>query len=74
MIVPIFKKRDFDERFVMHRLRSTRLAMVVLIIMMGTWVNYEWFVNHTMRPDLLIMIGVTVLVKVGAMIYHRLTD
>jgi len=73
MIFPIFKNRGFDERFVLHRLRSTRLAMAVLVVMMGGWFNYEWLVHSTFRLDLAVMLGVTAVVKIGAMIYHRLT-
>ena len=63
-----------DERFIMHRYRSTRLATIVGVVLMGGWANYELFVNHVLRWDLLIIMAAIALVKVGAMIYYRLTN
>jgi hypothetical protein len=63
----------FDERFVMHRYRSTRLAAVVGVILIVVWFNYEFLVNHTLRLDLAVIAVVMALTKVGAMVYYRLT-
>ncbi len=63
-----------DERFVMHRLYSTRLATVVTAVLMGVWFEYELFANGVYHWDIfafLIVLGVT---KVAAMIYYRMTD
>ena len=62
-----------DERFIAHRYQSSRLALVVGVIMMGVWVEYEWFVNHELRLDLLIILGAMALSKLGAMVYFRIT-
>jgi len=62
-----------DERFLAHRYQSSRLALAMGVIMMGVWVEYEWFVNHELRLDLLIILGAMALSKVGAMMYYRLT-
>lgn len=62
-----------DERFVMHRYISTRWAVIVGVILMAVWVNYEYLVNHTLRLDLLIILLAMVVTKVAVMIYYRLT-
>jgi len=63
-----------DERFVMHRYYSTRLALIAGMVIMAVWINYELFVNHRPRWDLLIIMGGTLLVKVGARLYYRFTN
>ena len=62
-----------DERFVMHRYISTRWAVLVGVILMGLWVNYEYIVNNTLRVDLLVILGAMLVTKVAVMIYYRLT-
>ena len=62
-----------DERFVMHRYISTRWAVIVGIVLMAAWVNYEFIVNDTLRMDLLVILGAMLVTKVGVMIYYRLT-
>ena len=62
-----------DERFIMHRYQSTRWAVIVGAILMGAWVMYEYFVNQTVRIDLIIIMLAMAVTKVGVMIYFRLT-
>lgn len=62
-----------DERFVMHRYISTRWAVAVGVVLMAVWVNYEFIVNHTLRLDLLIILGAMVITKVAVMFYYHLT-
>jgi hypothetical protein len=61
-----------DERFVMHRFKSTRLATVVGVVLMGVWFNYELFVNDVMRLDLIIILVAMAVTKLVAMLYYRL--
>ncbi len=63
----------FDERFVMHRYRSTRLAAIVGAAMLAVWFNYEFLANHILRLDLAVIAVAMALTKVGAMVYYRLT-
>lgn len=63
-----------DERFIKHRLYSTRFATIVAAIMMGFWFNYEYFANETLRWDLFVILMVTAISKIGAMIYYRITN
>lgn len=62
-----------DERFIMHRYISTRWAVLVGVILMAIWVNYEFLVNHLLRVDLLVILLAMAVTKVGVMIYYHLT-
>jgi len=62
-----------DERFVMHRYISTRWAVIVGIVLMAIWVNYEFIINDTLRIDLIIILLAMLVTKVAVMIYYRLT-
>jgi hypothetical protein len=73
MIFP-FAERNLDERFRLHRLRSSRIALAVAVIAICGWSSWELIVNDNLRWDLLIILGLTALAKVVAMIYYRLTD
>ncbi len=74
MINNIFSKWFMiDERFVMHRYISTRWAVIVGVVLMAAWVNYEFIVNDILRIDLLIILGAMLVTKVAVMIYYRLT-
>jgi hypothetical protein len=63
-----------DERYIMHRYYSTRLATLVGAVLMGGWILYEFWGNGHLRLDLLVIMGVMALVKVGAMIFYRITN
>jgi hypothetical protein len=62
-----------DERFVMHRYISTRWAVVVGVVLMFLLFNYDYFVNHTLRLDLFIILVAMLVTKVAVMVYYRLT-
>lgn len=70
----IFKKWKFDERFLMHRLYSTRLAAVVTAVFMAAWFEYELLINDVYHWDVFVFLVVLAVTKVAAMIYYRLTD
>ncbi len=63
-----------DERFMMHRLRSTSLAGIAGSLMMGGWYFYDWLVNGVVRTDILAILICMAVVKAAAMIYYRMTD
>lgn len=63
-----------DERFITHRYYSSRLALVVGLMMMVSWFSYELIVNQRMRLDLVIIIGAMALTKIVAMLYYRITQ
>jgi hypothetical protein len=62
-----------DERFIMHRYISTRWAVVVGVVLMAFWVNYEYIVNDNLRIDLIIILLAMLATKLAVMIYYRLT-
>ena len=73
MIFPIFS-REIDERFLAHRLKSTSLAGVAaLLVCTGLWA-YAFYVDGVFRWDLFAVFGTGVVVKLGAMVFFRLTD
>jgi hypothetical protein len=63
----------FDERFVMHRLKSTRLAAVVGLFMMLGWFGYEAHVHRVYYWHLVVIVAAMAASKLGAMLYYRLT-
>ena len=65
---------EADERFIMHRYYSSRLALVVGMALIAIWFNYELLANDQLRVDLVIIAGAMGLTKVGAMAYYRTTQ
>lgn len=63
-----------DERFIMHRYYSTRLAMIVGVVMIAGWFYYELVVNRVNRWDLFSILMAMVITKLAAMLYYRLTN
>jgi hypothetical protein len=64
---------DVDERFLMHRYYSTRVAMIVGTILLVGWFLYENFFNGVLRWDLFAILMAIAVTKVGAMLYFRIT-
>ena len=74
MFEMFLKNWKFDERFLMHRLYSTRLAMVVTAVLMGIWFEYQLLVKGEHEWDIFAFLIVLAITKVAAMVYYRLTD
>ena len=62
-----------DERFIMHRYHSSRLALAVGIALLAGWFFYLLYAMDVVRYDLAIIIGAIALTKLIAMVYLRLT-
>ena len=62
-----------DERFIMHRYTSTRVAMIVGLATITGWFGYDLVVNQRPRWDLAIIAGVMAATKVLVMAYLRVT-
>ena len=68
-------ERTFDERFLVHRLKASRAALVA-----GMGAIFVWFIVDLLgsptviRWQLIGILGVMALAKVGAMIYYRQRD
>jgi hypothetical protein len=65
---------EADERFIMHRYYSSRLALAVGLVLIVVWFNYDLLANDHLRADLAIIAGAMALTKVGAMVYYRATQ
>ncbi|MBN1781563.1 hypothetical protein JW948_10585 [bacterium] len=63
-----------DERYLMHRLRSTSLAGVIGAVVAGILVLYQFHAKNIFRWDLFSVLLVMALVKLGAMLYYRKTN
>lgn len=69
-----WKKTQLDERFIMHRLYSTRFAAIVTAVMLAGWFLYEQYANDVFHQDIfIILIGMAV-AKLSAMLYYRFTN
>jgi hypothetical protein len=73
MNIPILSK-VVDERFLNHRLRSTSLAGIVGALVAIGLFEYRYFKNGVWSWDLLAVAITMVTVKLGAMVFYRLTD
>jgi hypothetical protein len=62
-----------DERFILHRYYSSRLALVVGMLALAIWFNYELIANHRLHWDLAAIAGVMAVTKLAAMIYYKST-
>lgn len=60
-----------DERYVLHRYKSTSHAGVVGGVLMGLWFLYENWAHHRLRWDIGAIMLVMALVKIGSLIYYR---
>jgi hypothetical protein len=76
-LLNLFKwKQDemLDERFVMHRFKSTRLAVLAGLLVLLAFFTYDAVARDIIRWDLLAISTVIAVVKVCAMIYYRRTN
>ncbi|UCF04073.1 MAG: hypothetical protein JSV33_08950 [bacterium] len=63
-----------DERFLMHRLKSTRLAMMVGVVLICALFMYYYLSNKVLRWDLFIILVAVAVTKIAAMLYYRRTN
>ncbi len=64
----------FDERFVMHRYKSTRIAVTAGLVTLFFFFTYEAVKKDVIRWDLFTVVAVMAVVKVVAMLYYRKTN
>jgi hypothetical protein len=72
LIASLFSEVEVDERFVMHRYYSTRIAMIVGMVLLVGWFILEMLVNDNPRWDIFLIVMAIALTKVTAMIYFRI--
>jgi hypothetical protein len=73
MILPIFSK-TVDERFLMHRLKSTSLAGVIGALTAGGLWAYQYYANGIHRWELFAVLLTMAGVKIASMVFFKLTD
>ena len=74
MGIKALAKKMIDERFILHRLKSTSFALMVMIVAIGLYIYYELFFNSIVRKDLIIILSIGAISKVAAMVYYRLRN
>ena len=60
-----------DERYILHRLKSTRFSLVAVAVMMGVYFEYEFLFKHRFHLDILIFLLAMGVLKLLAMLYYR---
>ena len=63
-----------DERFRMHRLYSTRFALIVLLLGILAVFQYQYFKHHVIRWELFWLLVATAIAKLSAMIWFRIKN
>lgn len=65
---------EVDERFLMHRLKSTSLAGILgAFVAAGLWA-YRYYIQDVFSWDLFAVVITIAVVKVAAMAWYRLRD
>ena len=73
MIIPI-PFGEPDERFLMHRLKSTSLAGVCGALLAVGLFTYHYYGNDVWRWDLFAVAATMAVIKLAAMAWYRMTD
>ncbi len=63
-----------DERFVLHRYKSTSHAAVVGGVALCGWFLVQFYARHQIHWDLLIIAGAMAVTKLSALLWYRLKD
>ena len=63
-----------DERFLMHRLKSSSLASMTGAAMLGAWILYQFYAKDIFRWDCIIILTVMVIVNLTTMTYLRIKN
>jgi hypothetical protein len=63
-----------DERFLIHRLKASRLALFVGVLALGALFWHDYLLYARTRIDLLAILIIMAFSKVGATVYYRVTN
>lgn len=66
--------KEIDERFWMHRRRSTSMAGIICAVTALVLFEYRYFVQHRAEWDLLAVGLIFVVVKLTLMVWYHLMD
>jgi hypothetical protein len=68
------RNKLFDERFLLHRYKSTSHAAMAAALLMAGWLAYAAIVQEVLRWDFILILGVMVVVKWTFMLWYRTHD
>ena len=63
-----------DERFFMHRLRSTSIGGMAAICVAAAFFFYQLLGNRTIRWDLFAVVATAAVVKISVLVWYRVND
>lgn len=63
-----------DERFLMHRLRSTSIGGLAAVLLAFAMFLFHLIDRDVIRWDLFAIIATAAVVKIGVLTWYRLTD
>jgi hypothetical protein len=69
-----FFKGFSDERFVLHRYKSTRFATMVTALTMVAIFNYDYLARGLLNQSMILLLSIMAGAKVAAMVYYRFTN
>ena len=69
-----FFKKTVDERFLLHRYKSTSHAGILAAFVMAGWFFYEQIVNGIVRYDFLIVLWIMAFTKLFFMSWYHFRD
>ncbi len=72
MKVPVLG--TIDERFFMHRLRSTSIGGLAATLLAAAFFFYHLLAQHNIRWDMFSIVATAAVVKMSVLIWYRLTD
>ncbi len=73
-LIGLKKEAALDERYVLHRYKSTRLAVLTGAILMYAIFMYDLVAHKTIRWDLVVVLGTMAVAKIVGMLYYRKTN
>lgn len=68
------KSKVIDERYLLHRYKSTSHAGIAAAALMGVWFTYAALRDDVIRWDFVAIMGLMLVVKWGFMIWYRTHD
>ncbi len=72
MRVPIIGA--IDERFLMHRLRSTSIGGMAGVALAAGFFFYHLFANHSISWELFAIVATAAIVKLSVLTWYRFND
>lgn len=68
------KSHYADERFLIHRLKASRAALIAGLVVLCTWLVADLVLNDRVQWQILLVLGTIAVTKLGAMSFYQKTD